>query len=830
VAKVSLEITGKDKGASAAVKGVTSSIITAQLAVEGIKIATKALINVGKESIQAFRDMTIADSKVTAALKATKGAAGITRTELDALVEQMHELSGIEKTTIQETEGLMLTFTKVSKDVFPEAIERAADMSEMFGQDLKQSAIQLGTALNDPIAGVGRLKRIGISFTEEQKKSIQTFMDQNDIMSAQKVILDELNAEFGGISKTVGSTFEGSIRKLTQSQVENKEAFGNIIRIIGKDFVDGMINAQHAINSFLTDADKIAAIGATFDVVKEVLKDVGKNAFGVLKDSVSDIMGSFGNLTKGLKGTFSAFDILSGAIRIMNMGITVAIKVLKTIIQQQIDWINVLKNVGLALAAVFQALLDPTKWGEAKKQLAEVKDSFKDMASNVLENTKDIIGGVVDEFKNFPQNVKADADRYAKVWEVTNQKIKDDFKKTNKDIIDTQNEGSNDLISVNEQLLKEFSDYYKTDRELAENAIHEKTAAFIAEGVSVTDAKAWEADQLQKLNMKIVNDSFTAAQNIKGIYTDTGNYIANATGEMFNTMKDTFVEIGKIMSDETATGAEKVIAIMQGLLEATSGILSSIQSMYNSHYEEQFAAEEEATEARLEAQDEWANREMEAQGVRLATKQEQLNQEIEILNGKLATETDAEQKASIQQQIIDKEKELKRQQILDEAEKKKAEIQKKAKDKEMKLKKKQFEENKAFSIAQIWINAASAVIGWWAAFASMGIPGIVLAAVMTAATLAMAGVQTGLVASQTFHGQEGGEVPIGTATGDRAVTFMNKGEALLKNEDYKALVGMARGESRGSTYSIATINMYGVNDPVTFAERLNDLQRRERNR
>jgi len=74
--------------------------------------------------------------------------------------------------------------------------------------------------------------------------------------------------------------------------------------------------------------------------------------------------------------------------------------------------------------------------------------------------------------------------------------------------------------------------------------------------------------------------------------------------------------------------------------------------------------------------------------------------------------------------------------------------------------------------------------------------------VMTATTLAMAGAQTGLIAAQTFHGQEGGEIPLGTATGDRAVTFMNKGEALLRSDDYKSLVNMARGggETTGGIY------------------------------
>jgi hypothetical protein len=41
MAKVKLEVIGKDKGASAAVKGVTSSLIKAQIALELFKVGIK---------------------------------------------------------------------------------------------------------------------------------------------------------------------------------------------------------------------------------------------------------------------------------------------------------------------------------------------------------------------------------------------------------------------------------------------------------------------------------------------------------------------------------------------------------------------------------------------------------------------------------------------------------------------------------------------------------------------------------------------------------------------------------------------------------------------
>ena len=64
MARVELEINGKDKGASAALKGITGSIVKAQLAVEAFKIATKALVDVTTKSIQVASDYEESNSKL----------------------------------------------------------------------------------------------------------------------------------------------------------------------------------------------------------------------------------------------------------------------------------------------------------------------------------------------------------------------------------------------------------------------------------------------------------------------------------------------------------------------------------------------------------------------------------------------------------------------------------------------------------------------------------------------------------------------------------------------------------------------------------------------
>ena len=217
-----------------------SKFILSAAGIAGAIIVFGKLISVGKDLVNAFVESEKSQIKLKAALMATGNAVGITADEMNDYATELSNLTGIDDDAITGAQALMTTFTQIGKETFPDAIEAAADMSVMFGQDLQQSVIQLGTALNDPIAGVGRLKRIGISFSEDQRESIKQFVAQNDIMSAQGVILDELKREIGGVSKAMGETAIGSLNKYNVA-MENLKEFGGEVLL---DFMQPMIVAM----------------------------------------------------------------------------------------------------------------------------------------------------------------------------------------------------------------------------------------------------------------------------------------------------------------------------------------------------------------------------------------------------------------------------------------------------------------------------------------------------------------------------------------------------------------------------------------------------------
>jgi hypothetical protein len=85
------------------------------------------------------------------------------------------------------------------------------DMGRALGEDAASSAIRLGKALNDPIRGLTALRKVGVGFTAEQEAQIKTMQNSGDIMGAQKVILAELQAQFGGSGAAYAKTFSGQL-------------------------------------------------------------------------------------------------------------------------------------------------------------------------------------------------------------------------------------------------------------------------------------------------------------------------------------------------------------------------------------------------------------------------------------------------------------------------------------------------------------------------------------------------------------------------------------------------------------------------------------------
>jgi hypothetical protein len=175
-----------------------------KVAAIGLGAAAVGAVALGKS----FVDAAIESQKVTkqteAVLKSMGDVAGVSADQVAEMSAQLSLQSGIDDELIQSSQNVLLTFGKVQNKVgkgnkiFDRATKAALDMSVALGTDMQGATIQVGKALNDPIKGITALSRAGVSFTQKQKDTIKSLVEQGKVLDAQKIILGELEKQFGG--------------------------------------------------------------------------------------------------------------------------------------------------------------------------------------------------------------------------------------------------------------------------------------------------------------------------------------------------------------------------------------------------------------------------------------------------------------------------------------------------------------------------------------------------------------------------------------------------------------------------------------------------------
>ena len=206
------------------------------VAIEVGKIGTVATVTAGLLS-KTFLDYAKlaalqmgATSRLNAVLKSTGGIAGITTKELEKMALGLEDLTSIGGEVITHVQAILLTFTKIGKKVFPDALLASADIAKLFGGDMTKAAIQLGKALQDPVNGIAALNRSGVSFSSTLRKTIKGLVEQNKLYEAQSIILREIKSQgFGGQAAAFNKTFTGQLLQAKRRVDEVREAIGSAL-------------------------------------------------------------------------------------------------------------------------------------------------------------------------------------------------------------------------------------------------------------------------------------------------------------------------------------------------------------------------------------------------------------------------------------------------------------------------------------------------------------------------------------------------------------------------------------------------------------------------
>jgi Holliday junction resolvasome RuvABC DNA-binding subunit len=205
------------KSANAAFGNLQGSVrsLGSNFAALGVALAgAGALI---AKNVQSLARIESINAQTAQTITSMGNAANISAGQVEALAARLEALTATEAESIQEGANLLLTFRNISdqagagNDIFSQTTAIMVDMGRALGEGASASAIRLGKALNDPITGLTALRKVGVGFTAEQEAQIKTLQNSGDIMGAQKVILAELQAQFGGSGAAYAKTFSGQL-------------------------------------------------------------------------------------------------------------------------------------------------------------------------------------------------------------------------------------------------------------------------------------------------------------------------------------------------------------------------------------------------------------------------------------------------------------------------------------------------------------------------------------------------------------------------------------------------------------------------------------------
>jgi len=224
---------------------------------------TAPIAALGFTAVKAFDQQAKAIAQVEAGLKSTGSTVGYTSKQLQQMASdlQTKTIFGDEE-ILKDATSQLLTFTNIAGDQFARTQSVALDLATRLDGDLKSASIQLGKALNDPIANLSALSRSGIQFSEDQKQVIKSLTESGRLAEAQTVILDELEKQYGGSAEAAAKAGTGGLKQLANSFGDLQEEFGKIIMEFLPPVIDGLKNMLATFQNLSPEVKRFMVIGA----------------------------------------------------------------------------------------------------------------------------------------------------------------------------------------------------------------------------------------------------------------------------------------------------------------------------------------------------------------------------------------------------------------------------------------------------------------------------------------------------------------------------------------------------------------------------------------
>ena len=338
-----------------------------------------------KQGVQGVMEDEAAVANLEATLKSTGNAVNTTAQGFFEFANKLQDTTGESAALITQGGAMLATFKNVRNEmgrgnqIFDRATVAALDLSKKGFGSLESSNKMLGKALNDPIKGITALSRAGVTFTDQQKKTIASLVASGKTLEAQKIILKEVEDQVGGTAEAFGQTTAGQLER-------SKRSFEELQKSLATALIP----------------------------VIEFLATVFRNLVGWMRDNeklVKVLIGVFGGLAAAIVAVNAVMKVLGTLSLLTNpIGLViVAIAALTTGIillwKKSETFRRVVETVWNAIKAVVSGVVDYFKgpvmaaWDVIKGAIDAISSLIKGDFSGAWDGLKRAAGGVIEWLK-----------------------------------------------------------------------------------------------------------------------------------------------------------------------------------------------------------------------------------------------------------------------------------------------------------------------------------------------------------------------------------------------------------------------------------------------
>jgi len=522
---------------------------------------TAPLLAFGAAALKSWDLQAKALAQVERGLISTGNAAGFTSKELQGIASGLQNVSLFgDEDILKNATAQLLTFTNIAGTQFERTQKAALDLATRLDGDLKSSAIQLGKALNDPVANLSALSRSGIQFSQEQKAVINSLVKTNQLAAAQDIILGELEAQYGGSAEAAAKAGLGPLKQLSNALGDLSEDFGAILGEYLLPFV-AKLKEMAANFSSVSPATKkfIVILGGVAAAVGPLL---------ALAGTILPAIGAGFAFLTGPVGLVIAALVAVGAVIYKYWDPIKA--TLVDIANYFVDLYNeslVFRVVVEAITTTFKNLWEVGKFvfGVLGTLIASVAENIKNTFSNIGDIVKAVLTG---NFKAIPSLLAKNFNESADGFKGFIKKVQKDFGGLKTTISDNIGDGINNVLGRKKYELK------------AENintaALEDKVADAVKKGLD----KGASGPDLTPTQKKVQSlyapaglrdlgtELPTAPADFDKVFDGAGQKMAEFEGRLIDFNENT----GAILADTVSTFVVGFTQIIAGIATGTAGL------------------------------------------------------------------------------------------------------------------------------------------------------------------------------------------------------------------------------------------------------------------